>query len=77
MLMHVHVGIFARALFVWLHIRECSHKFELPHTLHISGDTTRNLIPTKKNLSTVLLKQYTKNNTRGATRHILVGSRVI
>ena len=74
---HVLAGIFLRALFVWLHIRQCSHRFELPHTLCISGDTHRNLIPTKKNLSIVLLKQYTENNTLGATTHLLVGSQVI
>jgi hypothetical protein len=77
MRMHVLAGIFLRALFVRLHIRQRSHRFELPRTLRISGDTHRNLIPTEKNLSTVLLKQYTENNTRGATMHVLVGSRVI
>ena len=77
MCVHVLVGIFPRALFVQLHIIQRPHGFELPCILHISGDTHRNLIPTEKNLSTMLLKQYTENNTRGATTHVLVGSPVI
>ena len=63
----MYLIVYQKAPFVRLCIRQYHYGFELPHTLSISGKTS---IPNEKILLVILLKEYTENNTGGATTHV-------